>query len=108
MRKYSPDYYELKNEVQMRPDDQKFPNPGTDRRPDELVRNLRTEAKAESNLQRVQETERVADEDREASVQRSALLESQIKTDQRLTDVLALAVLLLLVVMIVAGIFLLT
>jgi hypothetical protein len=63
-----------------------FPNAGTDRRPDELERNLEG-----------------ADEDREAADQRSSAIESQATHDRQLVNVLALAMFVLLIAMIVLG-----
>jgi hypothetical protein len=83
-----------------------FPNPGTDRRPDELERNLSGEADAEVSRARAVETDRVADEDREASDKRSSAIEKLINGNRRLIDVLALAVLVLLAAIVVLSVLL--
>jgi cell division protein FtsX len=77
--------------------DQDFPNAGTDRRPDELERNLHTEAEAVASQARAVETDRVADEDRENADQRAGALE-------RLVNVLAAAVFVLLIMVILLGV----
>jgi hypothetical protein len=74
----------------------RFPNAGTDRRPDELERNLKGEARAV-------ETDRVADEDRLAADERSSTIESRATGSRRLVNVLALSVLALLVAVILLG-----
>jgi hypothetical protein len=68
-----------------RPHQTKFPNAGTDRRPDELKRHLESE-------ERAVETDRVADEDRLAG-----------GASRQLVNILALAVLALSIMVILLG-----
>jgi hypothetical protein len=82
---------------------QPFPNAGTDRRPDELKRNLHTEAESVVAHDRAIETDRVADEDREnTSVALSSLTETS-RGLRQLVNILALAVLALSIMVILLG-----
>jgi hypothetical protein len=80
------------------PSKKPFPNPGTDRRDDELKRNLHTEAEIVAGHDHAVETDRVADEDREAANKRSSAMEKKSIINRRMIDLVAIALLILVLI----------
>lgn len=74
----------------------RFPHPGTDRREDELERNLQSEHDAQVGTARAIETDRVADVDRAEAHLRADAIEKRIFGDRQLADIIAVALLALL------------